>query len=441
MYQQLSLFESLNIKDNEKHFQRNIRESGFDYREVDLGDITFKAGLAESIHRWYRLTPSYAPGLVRFFIKEFQISPKHFVIDPFSGRGTTSIECQKQGIQALGIEINPLLQQVGNKSLIWNTSHLHLLGDYLTEVSSLSEKYKNFSLEDVTEAFDTNIPIIHNVFRWWQKSVLKELIIHRQLMLKESYSSVKDYIWIALNKACLDCANIHRNHPTITFDDNHKREINVAHEVSKNLKIIREDLISLDGKQLSFSGLTSVNLGNSTNNLTQQINCPVDFVITSPPYPNRYSYVHQTRPQLHFMELLDNIGQATEIDLQAVGGTWGRATSVLQRELLVVPTEIKPYLTYYEELENKSILMCNYATKYFIDMWKHIKLIKEVKANQFRGAYVVGNSRLSEVDIFTESILATLFKHEGFDVEKIVAFRKRGGKKRLYETAICIKNY
>jgi hypothetical protein len=363
------------------------------------------------------------------------------VIDPFSGRGTTSIECQKQGIQALGIEINPLLQQVGNKSLIWNTSYLHLLGDYLTEVSSLSEKYKNFSLEDVIEAFDTNIPIIHNVFRWWRQSVLKELIIHRQLMLKESYSSVKDYIWIALNKACLDCANIHRNHPTITFDDNHKREINVAHEVSKNLEIIREDLISLDGKQLSFSGLTSVNLGNSTNNLTQQINCPVDFVITSPPYPNRYSYVHQTRPQLHFMEVLDNIGQATEIDLQAVGGTWGRATSVLQRELLVVPTEIKPYLTYYEELENKSILMCNYATKYFIDMWKHIKLIKEVKANQFRGAYVVGNSRLSEVDIFTESILSTLFRHEGFDVEKIVAFRKRGGKKRLYETAICIKNY
>jgi DNA modification methylase len=68
----------------------------------------------------------------------------------------------------------------------------------------------------------------------------------------------------------------------------------------------------------------------------------VDFIITSPPYPNRYSYVHQTRPQLHFMEVLDNIQQATEIDLQAVGGTWGRATSILQHKLIDPSEEIKP---------------------------------------------------------------------------------------------------
>ena len=140
------------------------------------------------------------------------------------------------------------------------------------------------------------------------------------------------------------------------------------------------------------------------------------------------------------MELLDNVRQATEIDLQAVGGTWGRATSVLQNELLVVPDEIKPYLCYDRELKAESILMCNYATKYFIDMWNHIKSLKKVIAPNFRGAYVVGNSRLSGVEIFTEAILGKLFRHEGFEVEKIVSFRKRGGKKRLYETAVCMRS-
>lgn len=62
-----------------------------------------------------------------------------------------------------------------------------------------------------------------------------------------------------------------------------------------------------------------------------------------------------------------------------------------------------------------------------------------VKADRFKGVYVVGNSRLSGVEIFTECILAKLFRHEGFEVEKIVSFRKRGGKKRLYETAIFVK--
>lgn len=438
MFEQLSLLES--SIDNDVRFHRNIQESGFDYQEVDIGDITFKAGQLESVHRWYRLTPSYSPSLVRFLIKEFQITQGHFVADPFSGRGTTSIECQKQGIKAIGIEINPLLQQVSNKSLKWDTGSLHLVKKYFTEASNLIQEYKNFSIEEVVNLFHTRIPIIHNVFRWWKGYALKDLIIFREIMLKPEYSAVHEYLWIALNKACLDCANIHRNHPTISFDDDHQREIDVCYQVGNNLEIICNDLENLSKEEICFSGLNSIILGNSTNNLTSQISDSVDFIITSPPYPNRYSYVHQTRPQLHFMEVLDNIKQATEIDLQAVGGTWGRATSVLQNQLIEVPPEIRPYLCYHEELKDRSILMCNYATKYFIDMWRHIKSLREVKSDRFCGAYVVGNSRLSDIEIFTETILGKLFRHEGFEVERIISFRKRGGKKRLYETAVCIRS-
>lgn len=447
MFEQLSLFspetrdsrQRSALPNRTRSFHTNIQESGFDYQELDIGDITFKGGQVESVHRWYRLTPSYSPGLVRFLLKELGISRNHFVLDPFSGRGTTAIECQKHGIKTIGIEINPVLEQVGNKSLKWDTSHLNLLAKYITEVSNLIEAYKNLTIEEVVTEFQTRIPIIHNVFRWWQKPVLKNLIICREILGKAEYFPVQDYLWLAVNKACLDCANIHRNHPTITFDDNHQRDIDVMEEIANNLKIVYDDLINLNAEQRLFSQLNSIRLGNSTDDLKTLIKHPVDFVITSPPYPNRYSYVHQTRPQLHFMEILENVGQATEIDLQAVGGTWGRATSILQNELLPVPREIKPYLCYYEPLQEQSILMCNYATKYFIDMWRHIKLLQQVKSKKFRGAYIVGNSRLSGVEIFTESILGKIFAHEGFDVEKIICFRKRGGKKRLYETAVCIR--
>ncbi|WP_017303523.1 DNA methyltransferase [Spirulina subsalsa] len=438
MFKQLSLFETT-ISNSNKYFDERIRQSGFDYEEIDIGDITFKTGQLEPIHRWYRLTPSYSPNLVRFLIKEFQITPDHFVVDPFSGRGTTCIECQKQGIRSLGIEINPLLQQTGTKSLKWETQNLHLIQNYLAEVSRLIQDSKKISLDEVIQLFNTRVPIIYNVFRWWEKNVLKELIICREVANNPGYSGVYDYLWLALNKTCLDCANIHRNHPTITFDDHHQREIDVFGEMSFNLNIICSDLRQLSQKEISLSELSSIVLGDSTNNLKQQVKQSSDFIITSPPYPNRYSYVHQTRPQLHFMELFDDVKQATEVDLQAVGGTWGRATSILQNKLLEVPTPIKPYLCYYDQLKIKSTLMCNYATKYFINMWQHIKSLHEIKSANFRAAYIVGNSRLSGVEIFTESILAELFKHEGFYVEKVVLFRKRGGRKNLYETAIFVK--
>ena len=141
MFKQLSLFPE-NIEGEKKQFQANIQKSGFNYEEIDIGDITFKAGQIEPIHRWYRLTPSYSPDLVKFLIQKLKITEKDYVLDPFSGRGTTSIQCQKQGIKSLGIEINPLLQQVGQKSLIWERENLNLLDDYLLEIYSIINEFK-----------------------------------------------------------------------------------------------------------------------------------------------------------------------------------------------------------------------------------------------------------------------------------------------------------
>ncbi|MEC4805123.1 MAG: hypothetical protein SAJ72_12765 [Jaaginema sp. PMC 1080.18] len=441
MFQQLSLFENSEQDSNEsQRFRQNIKGFGFNYQEIDIGDITFKAGQIESIHRWYRLTPSYSPNLVRFFIKQFAIDRKSLVLDPFSGRGTTIIECQKHGILSLGLEINPLLQRVSQDSLIWKLENLPLINSFLKDASELIEEYQKQSIDYVAHCLNTKIPIIHNVFRWWKPHVLKELIIFRFLINKPKYSKIFSYLWLAVNKASLDCANIHRNHPTITFDDNHTRNINVFEDIKNNLIMIQSDLKKLSSQELCYSQLNHVSLGNSTSNLQKHIFQKVNFVITSPPYPNRYSYVHQTRPQLYFMELLKDVKQATEIDLKAIGGTWGRATSILQKNLISPPDDLKPYLDYYSELSQKSILMCNYATKYFIDMQKHIRSLKEVTSSNFRGAYVVGNSRLSGVEVFTEVILARMFEKEGFEVDKIITFRKRGGKKKLYETAICIRD-
>lgn len=438
MFEQISLFEQVDA--DYKCFYKNLEKSGFKYEEVNIGDITFKPGQTESVHRWYRLTPSYSPNLVRFLLKEFDVAQDNLVFDPFSGRGTTTIECQKRGIFSLGMEVNPLLKEVGNKSLFWEIVYLDLFDDYIRETGELLSKFKENSIEEVAEKLNTRLPIIHNVFRWWKKDILKDLIVCRELIGKEGYSPIYNYLWLAVNRAALDCANIHRNHPTITFDDHHHREIDVYFEVVENLKVIKSDLLALSSEELSHSKRNSIVFGNSTCDLKSQIAGKIDFVITSPPYPNRYSYVHQTRPQLHFMELLEDIRQATEIDLNAIGGTWGRATSILQNKLISVPDEIMPFLSYYEELKEKSVLMCNYATKYFIDLSRHIKALKKVVNENFRGAYVVGNSRLSGVEIFTETILGKIFEQEGFSVDKIISFRKRGGKQRLYETAVCVRN-
>jgi hypothetical protein len=423
------------------HFGDVVRKYGFHLHEVDIGDITFQGGQGESVHRWYRLTPSYSPGLVRYFLSQYGADADSVVLDPFSGRGTTAIECQKLGIPCIGTEINPLLSQVGRFSLDWSVAREDLFVGYLKQLQHALKKHAESSIEDVLTRFNTTIPIIHDVFRWWKKDVLRDLIIARELSRNGEYSEISHLLWLAINMSSIECANIHRNHPTITFDDDHTREISVYDELFLRLTHIQHDLVSLTDKQRKHSRLCGVHMHDAleVDSLWREkrLKKP-SLVITSPPYPNRYSYIHQTRPQLHFMELLQDRGEATEIDLKTIGGTWGRATSNLMKEHIAPPKHLTGILDYVPELKEKSTLMCNYATKYFVDLDKHIESLRRIVGKEFRGAYVVGNSRLSDVEIFTECILARLFERHGFGVEQIVLFRKRGGRKRLYETAVCV---
>jgi hypothetical protein len=139
------------------------------------------------------------------------------------------------------------------------------------------------------------------------------------------------------------------------------------------------------------------------------------------------------------MDIFSSPNESAELDCAAIGGTWGKATSVLYDGIV----EPKPHLMEalsdtVNALRPRSNLMCNYAIKYFNMMDEHIESLRKRASKRFRGAYVVGNSRLKGIEIVTEVILSRSFEFYGFRVEKVLIFRKRGGKKKLYETAICV---
>ena len=308
---------------------------------------------------------------------------------------------------------------------------------FIKKIEREINKNEHLTCEEYCERNKVNLPIIHNAFRWWKNDILRNLLLIRSILRTDVPNELRGPFWIALCVTALDCANVHRNHPTISFDDNHNRNIDVIGDLREKLRTIFQDL-----KELSrghYNSRVKVFLGDSVKDLNRTVKGRVDRVITSPPYPNRFSYIHTTRPQLYFMEILTDVQSATEIDMHAVGGTWGRATSILMRE------EVKPYkaiediLDFRSELLKQSLLMCNYATKYFNDMFLHMTALKGVARKNFRGAYVVGNSKLKKVEIHTELYLAKMFERLKFQVDEVMFFRKRGGKKKLYESAVCIR--
>lgn len=430
---QTEIFENDYISHYEKH---EIK-----YEFPSVGGVTFMDGLSEPVHRWFRLTPSYSPELVRYLVKELQCSRRTLVCDPFLGKGTTGIELKKLGIPFLGIELNPLLKTASEYALFWEVeidSFTMQSKEILDQSDNAISKYKGTSLEEVMEERGLNLPPIYDVFRWWKKDILKELLLIKEIVSKVPKKKYYPLYWMAMCSSVIDCANIHRNHPTITFDDNHSRKIDVLKDFKENIEHILSDLGKLPHP--AKWGNSEMLLGDSTA-MCSITTKTVNRVITSPPYPNRFSYVHTTRPQLFFMDLFENATQSATLDCNAIGGTWGKATSILQNGIVEPREHLKEFMkTITSDLRPKSNLMCNYAVKYFNMMDDHIADLRKLAAKDFRGAYVVGNSRLKDVEILTEVVLAKIFAHYGFKVDKLLVFRKRGGKKKLYETAVCVSS-
>ena len=100
-------------------------------------------------------------------------------------------------------------------------------------------------------------------------------------------------------------------------------------------------------------------------------------VITSPPYPNRMSYIRELRPYMYWLGYLSDGRAAGQLDWQAIGGTWGCATSNVAKWEPTQPVEI-PYRGFTKllgRISEKSPVLARYVHKYFHDMVCYLHIL------------------------------------------------------------------
>ncbi|MGH2534245.1 MAG: DNA methyltransferase, partial [Thermomicrobiales bacterium] len=166
-----------------------------------------------------------------------------------------------------------------------------------------------------------------------------------------------------------------------------------------------------------------------------------DLVITSPPYPNRMSYVRELRPYMYWLGFLQDGRQAGELDWQAIGGTWGIATSNVAKWQPNgdAPLAIPDLADTLAAIARQSDLLARYVHKYVVDMATHCQDLFAIVKPGGAIHYVVGNSTFYGVLLPTERIFAALFAAAGFDNIDIRLLRKRTSKKELFEYLVSAR--
>ena len=389
-------------------------------------DYTFKYNHKLGRHGWLRLTPAYSVKLVEELLANDKDSK--LILDPFSGTATTGLASAENGKQSYLYEINPFLIWFGNAKCDKYSDHD--LNKALTIAQTCIQRLTSKKLSP-----NAWLPQIHNIERWWCHTTLTILANLRQELViacdETGHSKHANLLWIAFCRLIIETSSAAFNHVSMSFQE----EVTtfdiqeIACLFIKILENIMESAKTNPTGKAEVLHLDSRTAENSTK--------LYDRVITSPPYPNRISYIRELRPYMYWIKFLTEARQAGDLDWEAIGGTWGVATSRLN--------DWKPTESHFPEsimdtamaIRNSdgknAFLMAQYVLKYFHDMYLHFKNLKHRLKTGAKINYIVGNSTFFGVSVPSEKLYIDILDSLGYVNTGSRIVRKRNSKKELFE--------
>lgn len=400
-------------------------------------DYTFKYNANMGRHGWLRLTPAYSIKLVQEILchndlfEQRKYQGKN-ILDPFCGTATTGIVAAEMGWDCTLYDINPFLVWFGKiKSTNFEEA----------ELRDLLHKVKHDFGKPMQAEETAWLPPMKNIERWWNKETLNTLSKLHQY-INDTYGVPTEYgaynlLWVAFARLVIETSSADFSHISVSFKENTKAYDNSA-IIGLYLNIVDKIITSASTK---LKGKATIIYGDSR--LLKEENETFDMVITSPPYPNRISYIRELRPYMYWLGFLETGEQAGEMDWKAIGGTWGSATSKLASWKSVntnLPNDLYDVCAKIESADNKNgKTMSLYVAKFFDDMYSHLSHLRNRLSKGAEINYILGNSSFYGNYVDTENIIMEMLHDLGYSDVCSCIIRKRNCNKGLFEYKISGK--
>ncbi|MBL7826786.1 MAG: hypothetical protein JNJ57_09155 [Saprospiraceae bacterium] len=274
--------------------------------------VSFQANKDEPIYRWFKYKEGFSSALVKYFLTEYSPIPGK-LLDPFAGTGTTLFAGQELGWQSYGIELLPVgvfVMQTREALNDINSDHLReIVKNMWSELTKIDNHETHIHHISITkDAFpeDTEIQLnkflsycskiedekTRTVLQFSAFSVLEEISFTRKdgQYLRWDYRSKRDLSGKPFDKGKIpnfEDALKNKLHQIIT-DLSPSQPNNLFEQFSYNGNNIKHDPVDI------FAGSCLEELPKLQGNF-------FDFIITSPPYCNRYDYTRTYALELVFL--------------------------------------------------------------------------------------------------------------------------------------------
>jgi len=245
-------------------------------------------------HNWMEYKHGYSEKLVEEIILRDTIREEQYILDPFTGVGTTNLVSQKFGFNSIGFDINPVsILAAKVKTYYWNN-------DELLEIKKLINGSEPFILSEEIP----NSTLLVNSF---YESDFTDLMMIKGFYEKLENEKISDFFKLAYISIIEDCSNRVKDGNGIKYAKDKQRISNIFEYFRQKCRRMYDD-ISLYHSDKSVE--TEIYHGSILNHDLWDEKLKgkkLGLVIFSPPYANCFDYFEVYKLEMWMGDLLRNM--------------------------------------------------------------------------------------------------------------------------------------
>ena len=455
MKQSDSLMQS-EIFENEDKKTRIVESSN----KSEYSNPSFSSNKVLPVHRWVPWIAGFSQEFVQSGLQR-HLKKRGTVLDPFAGVGTTLIEANLAGHDAVGFEINPYAVFASRIKL-----RSHQINS--SSIKDVVEKFLCFQSTAIKKSIKTKSKPPEG-FRtrgdFYSPKVLRKVLLAHDFIHKIENKAAADLFRLAFASTMVTYSN-YSYEPSlgqrVSAGKAKIEDFPVEKEIACKLQSMADDALWMKN-QLNGNRPKGKVIHRSFFDAYQSIKSnSIDLLITSPPYLNNYHYNRNTRPHLYWLGFVHATKDLRILEQKNFGKFWQTV-----RDLETIP--LNPIIQNEEIIETLNILRerspekgiyggkgwANYATAYFNDCVRFVMGAKWTLRRRKTALVVIGNSILQGVPVPTDRFLGIIAEAVGLDLvdihiprstrvgNSIIQSDVRVGKakngQRLYESVVELR--
>jgi tRNA G10 N-methylase Trm11 len=329
----------------------------------------------------------------------------HLLFDPYCGTGTSLVEANVKGINAIGTDLNPLARLIAKAKTA--KINLQVLDLYLKDFNDYS-----FNLIFDLHRISVVIPEIKNIDFWFDKTVQEKLAIIKTFIDKIEDENVSNFFKIAFSETVRE-SSFTRNSEfklfRMTAEQMQKFSPDVFGLMQSKLARNHKGLKAfLEQKQNANSQVYDFNTSNEVQHIENE---SVDIIVTSPPYGDSRTTVAYGQFSRLANEWLD-VENANQIDNNLMGG---------KKQKQVCSFDSQSLNDSLEKITNADEKRAKEVSSFYCDYQKSIQNVAKIIKKGGYACYVVGNRKVKGEVLPTDEITKDFFENQGFShIETII---------------------